>query len=237
MSAFGGKADMPFCDAYVCLGPRRIKITCAAGVSRISGVGGPRSGLGAQISKKLAAFDLDGAGFFVVPLKHDQDRKEEMAAKKRPKNAPTIEQLNMLCRHVVESMESGMSENWAIRLLEQVANMYAKYRVFGYVAVDSADQYTHWSKAALAAKAANPKLAAGGHLRVEHGTPRRAFARVVLAAYREGKLTKEWMDAHCATKWKVAVITHDEDKRLNVLGRSKEFSTPDERWAAAKIEF
>src|SRR5262249_59421914 len=98
-----------------------------------------------------------------------------MAEQKRPKNAPTIEQLNMLCRHVAESMESGMSENWAIRLLEQVANMYAKYRVFGYVAVDSADQYTHWSKAALAAKAANPTLAAGRHFPFEHRPPTRAF--------------------------------------------------------------
>ena len=54
----------------------------------------------------------------------------------------------------------GMSENWAIRLLEQVTKMYAKYRVFGYVAVDRADQYTHWSKAARAALAANSNLAA-----------------------------------------------------------------------------
>jgi hypothetical protein len=87
-----------------------------------------------------------------------------MIEKKRPRNAPSIEQLKMLCRHVVESMESGMSENWAIRLLEQVANMYAKYRVFGYVAVDSADQYTQWSKAALAA---------GRHLRVLSGVRQR----------------------------------------------------------------
>lgn len=54
----------------------------------------------------------------------------------------------------------GMSENWAIRLLEQVANMYAKYCVLGYVAVDSADQYTHWSNATRAALAANSNLAA-----------------------------------------------------------------------------
>jgi len=33
------------------------------------------------------------------------------------------------------------------------------------------------------------------------------------------------------------VITHAEDKRLSEIGRSKLFDTPEERWAAANIEF
>lgn len=154
------------------------------------------------------------------------------------KNAPTIDQLKMVCRHVEEMMtDGGMSENWAIRLLEQMTNMYAKYRILGRVKVDHADDYELWSKAARRAKAANPSGAYGTYLRVERGTPRRHFAREVLAAYKEEKLTKEWMDRHCDRQWKVAVITQEEDLRLNKLGRSKLYPTPDERWAAAEIEF
>ena len=32
-------------------------------------------------------------------------------------------------------------------------------------------------------------------------------------------------------------VTHAEDKRLSEIGRSKLFDTPEERWAAANIEF
>ena len=45
------------------------------------------------------------------------------------------------------------------------------------------------------------------------------------------------MDRLCDKRWKVAVITHAEDKRLSEIGRSKLFDTPEERWAAANIEF
>ncbi len=69
------------------------------------------------------------------------------------KNAITIEQLNIACRHVVELMEAGMTENLAIRSLELFANAYAKYRVLRHVNPDHADQYALWSKAAKKAKA------------------------------------------------------------------------------------
>ena len=51
-----------------------------------------------------------------------------------------------------------------------------------------------------------------------------------------GKLTEKWMEKHCAAMWKIAVITHEEDVRLNQL-KGKKFASPDERWAAAKIKF
>jgi hypothetical protein len=38
------------------------------------------------------------------------------------------------------------------------------------------------------------------------------------------------MDRLCDRRWKVAVITHAEDKRLSEIGRSKLFDTPEERW-------
>ena len=155
------------------------------------------------------------------------------------KNRPTIEAIQLSCRHVIEHMDKGLSENWAIRLLEQQTNMYGKFRSLGYVAPDRVDQYELWSKAARKAMRATPKGKTGQFLRVEHGTPKRAFAREVLAEYKKSnKLTEEWMDQHCELKWKVAVITHEEDARLRKLGvRSKAYPTPEERWAAAGIEF
>jgi hypothetical protein len=47
---------------------------------------------------------------------------------------------------------------------------------------------------------------------------------------------KHWRQCHCNRKWKVAVLTHEEDLRLNKLKRET-FSSPDKRWAAANIEF
>ena len=129
-----------------------------------------------------------------------------------------------------------MTENVAIRLLEQLTNMYGKFRAHGHVSPDHANQFGHWSKAAKKAQAANPKGKHGLYLHVEHGTPSRDFAREVLAAYNKRKLTKEWLDRHCKRKWKIAVITHEEDLRLNKLKRET-FVSPDERWAAAKIKF
>ena len=152
------------------------------------------------------------------------------------KNAPTLDHIKMACRHVIEMMDAGMTENVAIRQLELLTDMYGKYRVVGHVNPHHADQYELWSKAARKAKAANPKGKYGLYLRVEHGTPRRHFAREVLAAFKKKKLTKGWMDRHCQRNWKIAVITHEEDLRLNKLKRET-FSSPDERWAEARIKF
>jgi hypothetical protein len=153
------------------------------------------------------------------------------------KNAVTIEQLNITCRQVEELIDAGMTLNLAIRNLELFANVYAKMRVVGNSSPDHADQYETWSKAARKAKKDNPTLPYGQYLRVEHGTPRRQFARYVLEAFKKQRLTQEWMNKLCNKQWKVAVITHEEDKRLTKLGRTKMFQNPELRWAAAKIEF
>jgi hypothetical protein len=152
------------------------------------------------------------------------------------KNAPTMEQLKIACRHVLELIDAGMTENLAIRSLEIYANVYAKYRVLGAATPDHADQYELWSKAARKAKAANPNRPYGQYLRVEHGT-RRHFARLVLNAFKKRKLAEAWMNRHCDKRWKVAVITHAEDERLSKGGRSILLKTPDSRWAAANIKF
>ena len=153
------------------------------------------------------------------------------------KNAPTIRQIKIACRHVSELVDAGMTENLAIRNLELYANIYAKYRIMGNANVDYADQYQVWTKAARRAEAASPTHAYGQYLRVEHGTPRRQFARYVLDAYKKKILTKEWLDKLCDKKWKVAIITPEEDQRLTRLTRSKSFRTPELRWAAGKIKF
>ncbi len=150
------------------------------------------------------------------------------------KNTITIKQLKILCRHVRELMDAGFTENHAIRPLELGANVYAKDRSMGTINPDHADQFKLWSKAARKAKTLHPKWKYGRYLRVEHGTPKRGFARLVLKAFQQRKLTKPWMDKLCDTRWRVAVITHEEDKRLN---RSKLYKSPEARWKAAKIKF
>lgn len=151
-------------------------------------------------------------------------------------NAPTLDHVKLCCRHVVEMMDAGISENLAIRILELMTDNYAKFRVFNQCSPNHVDQFDHWSKAARKAKAANPKGKPGTFLTVEHGTPRRDFSRDVLAAYKAGKLTEKWMEKHCAAMWKIAVITHEENLRLNQL-KGKRFANPDARWDAAQIEF
>ena len=153
------------------------------------------------------------------------------------KNTITIKQLKILCRHVKELRNAGFTENIAIRLLELGADIYAKDRLMGTTNPNHADQFERWSKAALKAKKVNPELKYGSYLRIEHGSPRRGFARLVIDAFRHRTVTKPWMDKLCDRKWKVAVITLDEDKRLNRLARSKLYKSPEARWKAANIKF
>ena len=75
------------------------------------------------------------------------------------------------------------------------------------------------------------------YFRVEHGTPRRGFARKFLSLYQHKELNevkvKELVERH----WKLAVITLDEDQLLNKKARSQVYDTPEERWKEAGIEF
>jgi hypothetical protein len=105
------------------------------------------------------------------------------------KNALTIEQMSLACKHVFELIDAGMSENLAIRSLEIYAKVYAKCRVLGEATPDHADQYDHWSKAVRKAKA-EPDRPYGQYLRVEHGTPRRHCARLVLDVLQKAEVNK-----------------------------------------------
>lgn len=150
------------------------------------------------------------------------------------KNRITIDQLSAACRHVEELQTLGVTENLAIRTLELFADVYAKLQVMGNANPHSAREVRLWSKAALELKSARPRAKASVCFRVEHGTPRRAFARKVMEKYNAGMLTERTMRLLVKKYWRLAVITLEEDTRLD---RSGCFGSPEERWAAARIKF
>lgn len=136
-------------------------------------------------------------------------------------------------------MAAGVTENLAIRTLELFADIYAKIHHGGSTSPHHVRQVpqNQWSVAAKKSLKNDPMAKAGSLLRVEHGTPRRAFARKVLKLYQANKLNARTMAILCRKAWKLAVITVDEDSALNKVARSKVFSSPDERWRAAGIIF
>jgi hypothetical protein len=153
------------------------------------------------------------------------------------KNAITINQLAVACRHFAEMRAAGVTENLAIRTLELFADVYAKLDVIGNASPHHVDQVKLWSVKARQLKNALPDAKPRDYFRVEHGTPRRGFAREVLALYRQHKLNEKTVKELVERHWKLAVITLDEDKHLNKTARTLMFNTPEERWRAAGIEF
>jgi len=155
------------------------------------------------------------------------------------KNLITIPQLKLACRHVKEMEDAGMTENFAIRGLELFADAYARQSLGGR----GRFQPLHvrhidlWSKAALKMKKRFPKRRPLEYLRVEHGTPRREFARLVLNLYKKNRLTDLTVKHLVQRYWKLAVITLEEDGRLNKVARKTMLSSPWKRWAKAKIRF
>lgn len=64
------------------------------------------------------------------------------------------------------------------------------------------------------------------------------MAQLVLEAYPKGHLDDDtWLKNLVNKRWKLAVITLEEDKKLNSKARSKAFNTPEERWEYGGIEF
>lgn len=164
--------------------------------------------------------------------------KQGALQKQTSVNQPTIDQLVLLCRHVDKMKQAGLSDNFAIRILELVADVYAKLLYGGSATPHFAEQVELWSLAAKRAKKMNPDRKYGEYLRVEHGTPRRAFAKLILDLYHEGKLTKQTVDELVGKYWKLAVITLEEDQVLAKRSlRSKMCLTPEERWTMAGIRF
>ena len=153
------------------------------------------------------------------------------------KNAITVEQLILACRHVEEMQNIGVSENLAIRTLELFADFYAKLLMGGSPTPHHVAQVNLWSKEAKKKLKAVPDAVPRDCFRVEHGTPRREFARMVMELYQKDNLSERSMKRLVTRYWKLAVITLEEDRKLNKVARSKKFDTPEERWAEAKIKF
>jgi len=156
---------------------------------------------------------------------------------KKSKNEVTIDHLKLSCRHIREMINEGITENHSIRILELLTDVYAKLHMGGTASPHHVSQVKLWSKAARKIKKLNPKAKPQDYFRVEHGTPRREFSRMVLQLYIENKLNKKIMNHLVKKYWKLAVITLEEDKKLNKIARSKMFDTPEKRWANADIKF
>jgi hypothetical protein len=158
-----------------------------------------------------------------------------VAATRPSKNKLTTDQLKIACRHVRELIDAGVTENLAIRSLEQFADFYAKMHCGGSATPHHVRQVPRrqWSVAAREEFERNPLA----KLRVEHGTPRRAFAKKVMDLFDNDNLTEDAMATLIKRFWKLAVITIEEDARLNRIARSRAADSPDERWRRAEISF
>lgn len=152
------------------------------------------------------------------------------------RNKPTIEQLHIICRTVRELMKAGQTQNAAIRQLEEQSEWYARAHHFGMTNLPPISKLPLWSVAAREAYNADPTRRTDTYLRKEHGTPRRAFALLVLALWDDGQLTEASMNQLCDQRWEVAVITHEEDARMfREKLRSALMDTPRGRWDACDI--
>ena len=161
----------------------------------------------------------DGKQRFGLGIPSGKRILPHMAERRPSKNKLTIAQLKIACRHVRELIDARVTENLAIRSLEQFTDFYAKLCLGGSVTPHHVRQVDkrQWSIAARMQHAQDPKAL----LRVEHGTPRRAFARKVLDLFDKGNLTEIEMETLIRKFWKLAVITTEEDARLNRIARSK----------------
>ena len=148
-----------------------------------------------------------------------------------------MDQLNLACRHVEEMMATGVTENLAIRTLELFTDVYAKLLMGGNASPHHVNQVELWSVKAKRLRKTMPDGKPKDLFRVEHGTPRREFARKAFALYEKGKLNEKSMQKLVHRYWKLAVITLEEDQRLNRVARSRMFATPEKRWSAAGIKF
>jgi hypothetical protein len=146
------------------------------------------------------------------------------------RNSVTINQLALACRHFQEMVAAGVTLNGAIRTLELFADVYAKVHMGGSATPHHVRQVGLWSVQATEIRDRMPGAKPRDYFRVEHGTPRRSFALKVLELYRKDKLSTMTMAKLVKRYWKLAVITLEEDNRLNKVARSRAFKTPEARW-------
>jgi len=131
-------------------------------------------------------------------------------------------QLIAACQAFDVMIKAGVIENLAIRSLTFVVGVYA--------------DNVHGGRRLPISRAA--RRAAKSEWRREHGAPKVPFARLIMKAYREGKLTEAVADALCEKHWQIAIITKEEDRRITANGwRSKLGDSAFARYGANGIEF
>ena len=120
------------------------------------------------------------------------------------KNKKSLQQIALACKHFHEMRNVGVSENHAIRTLELFCDVYAKVVTDGTSIPHRPKKipFLNWSNRALEARYENPDLKTQGNLVVEHGTPRREFARLVLKLYDSERLDENKLNNLVRKKWK-----------------------------------
>ena len=161
------------------------------------------------------------------------------ATGKQSKNNITIQQLKISCRHYEELIAADVTNNYAIRLLELFCDTHAALQNGYSVTPHHVDKvrWEQWSVKARKFKEDNPIAKPFDNFVVEHGTPRRAFAGMVFKLWKEGNLVESELASLVTRRWKLAVLTKEENSELNKKSRSKVFDSPDKRWADAGIKF
>jgi hypothetical protein len=132
--------------------------------------------------------------------------------------------------------EAGLVQNFYVWELKHRIEAYYLGRNNLYAGPNGIpyEQIDLWSEKALE-EYSNDKKAKRDLIR-EHGAPRTPFAIMILELYLSGDFNEKVMSEKLDLHYKLAVITKEEDRRLNAIrARSKMYPSPHERWAAAGI--
>jgi hypothetical protein len=136
-----------------------------------------------------------------------------------------------------KARDAGADPNCYLReLMERIDGANSARRSY-YVGPAGYDKFKLelWSMEALRVVSKDPN--AIKQLRVEHGSPRAAYAARILDLYIKGILTEEVFYQDLDRLYKLALITLEEDLKLNAAGlRSKMLETPEARWGRVGIE-
>jgi hypothetical protein len=172
----------------------------------------------------------------------DIERERQMSARIKARiidRGWTFEHVLSACDHCKRSRELGAGAHhtrwWLGNQLEGYARGLhgLKHNSYAHVSAVSVplDSVPVWSVAAKRAISSKEVM-------IEHGTPKSEFVKLVYDVYLAGKLTEEMPVSMIENLWKIAVITKEEDARLNGAGlRSKRLESAEDRWAAVCIQF
>jgi hypothetical protein len=145
----------------------------------------------------------------------------------------TLAQQKIMLEAVKQLEALGTSENAYYLLIDDWIDGYMRSLMHEFTAGPYHPLKTrHWSRKAIEAYKNDKKSL----LRVAHGTAKRNISRLVFAHYKAGKLTEDTMLAIAQRYWKIAVLTKEENSRLDKVARSTMHDTPDERWALIGAE-